>query len=103
MTLALHPDTPKDLIRNLIIADISPLRGRLSPEMPKYVDALLDIERSGRCKTKKEAFAALEPFEKVSIAKTSEEQPLKFCAISFAVGSTYTAIPAHEYRPEQRQ
>ena len=73
MTVALRPDTPKDLIRSLIVADISPLRGRLSPEMLTYIDALIEIERSGKYKSKKEAFEALKDVEKVRLSTRSSE------------------------------
>ena len=65
MTAALQPDTPKDLIKQLIVADISPLRGSLSPEFRRYIDALLEIEKEGKVKSRKEAFEALGRVEKV--------------------------------------
>ena len=67
MATALHPDTPKDLIKHLIVADISPIRGRLSPEFQMYIDALIEIERKGEIKSRKDAFEALESVEKVSL------------------------------------
>ncbi|KZT02577.1 alpha/beta-hydrolase [Laetiporus sulphureus 93-53] len=45
MTVALNPELPQDLLSHLIVADIAPSRGELSPEFNKYVGALQEIER----------------------------------------------------------
>lgn len=65
MALALNPDLPKDILSTLIVADISPLRGRLSGEFRKYLDGMIKLEKEGTASTKKEAFEALEEIEEV--------------------------------------
>ncbi|EJD06742.1 alpha/beta-hydrolase [Fomitiporia mediterranea MF3/22] len=63
MTLALRPDLPKCLISHLIVADISPLKGKLSVEFRRYLDGMINLEKNGNIKTKKEAFEALHEVE----------------------------------------
>ncbi|KAL5504056.1 hypothetical protein ACEPAH_8129 [Sanghuangporus vaninii] len=63
MALALNPDLPKDTLSHLIVADISPLRGRLSSEFRRYLEGMIKLEKEGNVTTKKEAFEALEEIE----------------------------------------
>ncbi|GJJ13716.1 hypothetical protein Clacol_007972 [Clathrus columnatus] len=54
MSAALSPTLPKDLLTNLIIADIAPARGPLSSDFKEYTYAMSRIEHS-RIKSRKEA------------------------------------------------
>lgn len=54
MTVALSSALPSSLITNLIIADIAPSRGRLSPDFQLYLQAMEKIE-AAHLKTRKEA------------------------------------------------
>lgn len=64
MAMALSPSLPPDLIKNLIIADIAPSRGRLSPDFEVYLQAMHKIEDS-RLKTRKDADQMLNVHVKV--------------------------------------
>ncbi|KIK52682.1 hypothetical protein GYMLUDRAFT_251052 [Collybiopsis luxurians FD-317 M1] len=44
MTLALDDQLPSDLLKNLIVVDISPTKGRVSKTTISYIDALRQIE-----------------------------------------------------------
>ena len=65
MTLALSPSLPQGLLSNLIIADVSPRRGKLSPDFMRYADAMIDIQEGKKAKSRKEAFKLLESVEPV--------------------------------------
>lgn len=63
MSVALSPECPADL-RHLIVADIAPSKGPLSPEFSAYVEALRKIEAS-KVASRKEAQDILRPYEQV--------------------------------------
>ncbi|KAG8801299.1 hypothetical protein FRC16_000781 [Serendipita sp. 398] len=62
MALALHPQTPSDLLRNLIVEDISPIKGKLSKEFEGYARTMRRIMDMG-LKTRNEADAVLQESE----------------------------------------
>ncbi|PVF91802.1 alpha/beta-hydrolase [Serendipita vermifera] len=62
MTLALHPDTPKGLLKNLIVEDVSPIKGRLSKEFIGYARAMRRI-MDMNLKDRKEADEVLKEIE----------------------------------------
>lgn len=62
MTLALHPDTPSNLLRNLIVEDISPIKGRLSKEFEGYARAMRRI-MDMQCTDRKQADEVLQEIE----------------------------------------
>lgn len=64
MTLALHPQTPHHLLRDLIVEDISPIKGRLSDEFTGYAQAMMRVMNM-KCKDRKEADAVLQEIETV--------------------------------------
>ena len=64
MTVALDPKLPFDLLSNLIVADIAPSIGALSPEFQGYIQAMKKIEDS-EVKSRQEADRLLKPFEQV--------------------------------------
>lgn len=64
MSAALSPDLPSDLLGRLIVVDIAPARGVLSPEFRGYTEAMKKIEASG-ASTRQEAQKILVPYEKV--------------------------------------
>jgi pimeloyl-ACP methyl ester carboxylesterase len=67
MTLALHPDTPKSLLKNLIVEDVSPIKGRLSNEFTGYARAMRRI-MDMNLKDRKEADEVLKEIEPVYIS-----------------------------------
>jgi hypothetical protein len=66
MALALDPylDTHKNLLKNLIVVDIAPVKAGISPEFYGYVEAMQRIEKE-KLKTRKEASDLLSNYEKV--------------------------------------
>jgi len=67
MTLALHPATPPNLLRNLIVEDVSPIKGRMSNEFEGYARAMRRIMDAG-CTDRKQADQMLQEIEPVSIS-----------------------------------
>ncbi|KAL0253786.1 hypothetical protein I308_101162 [Cryptococcus tetragattii IND107] len=61
MALALNSDLNRPL-RSLISVDMSPARGKISPEFASYTDAMMDIEKA-QVKTKHEADVILQKTE----------------------------------------
>ena len=64
MAVALDPGLPPELLTHLIVADIVPARGALSPEFQGYIEAMKRIEAS-EAKTRQEADRVLQPYEQV--------------------------------------
>lgn len=62
MSVALHPDLPQGMIRNLISVDMSAKRGPLSPEFERYIDAMTEI-RDKPCRSRHEADTILQATE----------------------------------------
>ncbi|GAC96129.1 alpha/beta hydrolase [Pseudozyma hubeiensis SY62] len=62
MSVALHPDLPQGMIRNLISVDMSAKRGPLSPEFERYIDAMIEI-RDKPCRSRHEADTILQATE----------------------------------------
>ncbi|KLO13035.1 alpha/beta-hydrolase [Schizopora paradoxa] len=86
MALALDQDRPRDLLSSLVVADISPIRGKISPEFQRYADGMIELEKLG-VKSRKEAFDKLAEYEEdisvrqfllTNLATTLPQAPLKF-------------------------
>ncbi|SPC67090.1 related to alpha/beta hydrolase [Ustilago sp. UG-2017b] len=58
MSVALHPELPEGMLRNLVSVDMSAKRGPLSPEFERYIDAMVAI-RDKPCRSRTEADAIL--------------------------------------------
>ncbi|KAF9007466.1 Alpha/Beta hydrolase protein [Cyathus striatus] len=63
MTTALQSPPSSNLIKNLIVVDIAPAKGKISSEFRGYVDAMRKIEAEG-LKSKREALDFLERYER---------------------------------------
>ncbi|OBZ72424.1 Abhydrolase domain-containing protein C22H12.03 [Grifola frondosa] len=68
MTLALDPQLPEGLLRHLIVADIAPSKGDLSPEFEAYIRVMKLIEESN-VTTRKQADELLAPHEQDPIIR----------------------------------
>ena len=66
MAVALSPALPEDMLDHLVVVDIAPSKGSLSPEFQNYIDAMMRIEKSG-VGSRKEADDMLVPHEPVSV------------------------------------
>ncbi|KAI0688418.1 alpha/beta-hydrolase [Cytidiella melzeri] len=62
MSVALDSELPHDLLAHLLVADIAPSKGALSPEFQRYVEAMKKIEDS-KVSTRKEAQDIMTPYE----------------------------------------
>lgn len=81
MTVALSSSLPSDLIKSLIVADIAPSRGRLSPDFEMYLQAMHKIE-DAKLKTRKEADHMLHEFVKVRCRSKPSVSSYTICATS---------------------
>lgn len=66
MTVALNPDLPSNLLSQLVVADMAPSRGPLSPEFRSYVEAMRVIEDS-KVTTRQDAQKILARYEPVRV------------------------------------
>jgi len=92
MALALDPQTPPDLLRNLIVEDISPIQGRMSPEFTSYAKAMMRIMEM-KCKDRKEAEALLKEVEPVSLFYLAS--PSSHLTLA-PIGSRCTTVSTHK-------
>ena len=93
MSVALHPslaDPSNDhLLSNLVIADVSPIQGQISPEFKGYIARMQKIEQM-KLRTRREAAAVLESYEKV-------RSLLGFVLFHLSItGSRYTPVPVDQ-------
>lgn len=66
MTVALSPEHGH-LLEKLIVVDVAPTRGKISPDFAKYMEAMRRIEKGlvdGSVKTRKNADRIIEEYEK---------------------------------------
>ncbi|KAF9238539.1 alpha beta-hydrolase [Melanogaster broomeanus] len=63
MTFALNPETPTDLLKDLIVSDIAPVRAKVSADIVRHIEGMERIEASS-ISSRKEANAILEEYEK---------------------------------------
>ncbi len=65
MSVALDPylDTHTDILKNLVVVDIAPVKAKMSSEFIGYVKAMQKIENE-KVKTRKEADEILSTYEK---------------------------------------
>ncbi|KAH9925480.1 alpha/beta-hydrolase [Amylocystis lapponica] len=109
MSLALSPEVPQDLLAHLIVADIAPTRGRLSPEFESYVEAMLKIEAQG-VSSRREAQQILKPYEKDPMVRAflltnlveSPDGPLRFRIPVHTIGASMGELGAFPYAPGER-
>ncbi|PCH42515.1 alpha/beta-hydrolase [Wolfiporia cocos MD-104 SS10] len=111
MAAALSPDLPSGLLRHLIVADIAPSKGPLSPEFNGYVEALRKIEAS-KVSTRQEAQKLLTPYEKDPMTRAflltnlrpqhSHHGPLQFQVPLHIIGDSIPEIGSFPYEPGER-
>lgn len=65
MSFALNPDLPHGVLSKLIVADIAPSKGDISPEFQNYVKGMQKIEAS-KVSSRKEAQNILSEYERVN-------------------------------------
>ncbi|KAF8755091.1 Alpha beta-hydrolase [Rhizoctonia solani] len=62
MAFALNPALPPDMLSRLVVVDISPAVGPISPEFRRYIDAMKEIDHAN-VRTKKEGEEILKKYE----------------------------------------
>lgn len=67
MTFALNPETPTDLLKDLIVSDIAPVRAKASADTVSHIQGMEEVEASN-VSSRKQANEILEKFEKVPIS-----------------------------------
>ncbi|KAI5998793.1 alpha beta-hydrolase [Pisolithus albus] len=63
MTLALHPETPADMLTKVVVSDIAPVRAKISEDTILHIKGMETIESTGTT-TRKEADEILRGYEK---------------------------------------
>jgi hypothetical protein len=66
MALALHPELPSDLLTDLIVSDIAPVRAKVSQDTVQHIRAM-EIIQSGNISTRKEADEIMSEHEQVPL------------------------------------
>lgn len=67
MTVALDPGTPSDLLKDLIVSDIAPVRAKASADIVLHIQAMEEIEASN-VSSRKVANDILKKYEKVRVS-----------------------------------
>lgn len=86
MALALNPGLPKDMLSHLVVVDISPAVGPISPEFRNYIGAMKEINEA-KVQTKKQGEEILKKYEQDpsvrafllhNLVAPSKGEPLQF-------------------------
>jgi len=110
MTLALTPNLPSTLLSHLIIADIAPSRGPLSPEFRSYFRAMSEIE-SKKVTSRQQAQDILKPYEQdamirafilTNLVSLEQEEGLKFRVPLDIMTPALSELGDFPYEPLQR-
>lgn len=67
MTFSLNPETPTDLLKDLIVSDIAPVHAKPSADNIAFIQGMEEIEASN-VSSRKVADEILERYEKVPIS-----------------------------------
>ncbi|KAH7325315.1 alpha beta-hydrolase [Rhizoctonia solani] len=109
MAFALNPSLPKDMLSRLVVVDISPAVGPISPEFRRYIDAMKEIDEA-KVKTKKEGEEILKKYESDASTRAfllhnlvapSKGEPLKFRIPLSAIADAIDGIGEFPYTPEE--
>ncbi|KAH9945411.1 alpha/beta-hydrolase [Epithele typhae] len=112
MAVALDPSLPSDLLSNLVVVDIAPSVGSLSPEFQGYIQAMQEIEDHD-VMSRKEAASLLEPYEQdpmtcafllmnLEHAGPHHPKPLKFKIPIGLLGRSIPELGGFPYTPGER-
>lgn len=111
MAFALDPSIPKDLLSHLVVVDISPAVGPVSPEFRQYVIAMQEIE-AAQVKTKKEGDEILKKHESDpsvrafllhNLVSPAKGEPMKFRIPIAKIGGAIDGIGEFPFTPGQEQ
>ncbi|EUC62787.1 alpha/beta-hydrolase [Rhizoctonia solani AG-3 Rhs1AP] len=107
MSFALNPSLPEGMLSRLVVVDISPAVGPISPEFRRYIDAMKEIDEA-KVKTKKEGEEILKKYESDASTRAfllhnliapSKGEPLKFRLPLSAIADAIDGIGEFPYTP----
>jgi len=110
MTVALSSETPTDLLKDLIVSDIAPVRAKVSADHALHIQGMERIEASN-ISSRKEANEILEEYEKdpsvrsfilTNLNTNSLGSPLKFKVPIDIVKEGRPEIESFPYAPGER-
>jgi len=111
MTFALNPDLPHGMLSKLIVADIAPSKGDLSPEFRAYIEGMKKLEAS-KVSSRKEAQDILTEYEKdpsirafllTNISLPTPSTPHVHFRIPISIlGDAISEIGGFQYEPDER-
>lgn len=111
MAFALDPSLPKDLLSHLVVVDISPAVGPVSPEFRRYADAMHEIDEA-KVKTKKEGEEILKKYESDpsvrgfllhNLIAPAKGEPMKFRIPVAKIANAIDGIGEFPHTPGQEQ
>ncbi|QRW18511.1 alpha/beta hydrolase family protein [Rhizoctonia solani] len=107
MAFALNPALPPDMLSRLVVVDISPAVGPISPEFRRYIDAMKEIDHAN-VRTKKEGEEILKKYESDASTRAfllhnliapAKGEPLKFRIPLSAIADAIDGIGEFPYTP----
>ncbi|CAE6542776.1 unnamed protein product [Rhizoctonia solani] len=107
MSFALNPSLPEGMLSRLVVVDISPAVGPISPEFRRYIDAMKEIDHA-KVKTKKEGEEILKKYESDASTRAfllhnlvapAKGEPLKFRIPLSAIADAIDGIGEFPYTP----
>ncbi|KAI0076192.1 alpha/beta-hydrolase [Panus rudis PR-1116 ss-1] len=110
MAVALNPDLPKDILSKLIVVDMSPAKGPMSPEFQSYIEAMKKIEQS-QVTSRQQAQKILMPYESdpsirafllTNLNTHHAHAPLHFKIPVDIIGKAIPEIGSFPYEPGER-
>ncbi|QRV90406.1 alpha/beta hydrolase family protein [Ceratobasidium sp. AG-Ba] len=110
MAFALDPALPKDLLSHLVVVDISPAVGPISPEFRNYIHAMHEIN-AAKVQTKKQAEEILKKIESDpsvrafllhNLVAPSKGEPLQFRIPLSIIENGIDGIGDFPHTPERK-
>ncbi|KAF8751776.1 Alpha beta-hydrolase [Rhizoctonia solani] len=107
VAFALNLAFPPDILSRLVVVDISPAVGSISPEFRRYIDAMKEIDHAN-VKTKKECEEILKKYESDASTRAfllhnliapAKGEPLKFRIPLSAIADAIDGIGEFPYTP----
>lgn len=107
MAFALDPSLPKGMLSRLVVVDVSPAVGPISPEFRRYIDAMQEID-AAKVKTKKEGEEILKKYESDASVRAfllhnlvapAKGEPLKFRIPLSAIADAIDGIGEFPHTP----
>ncbi|KAG1736539.1 alpha beta-hydrolase [Suillus lakei] len=109
MALALDPELPSDLLANLIVSDIAPVRAKVSQDTVQHIRAMEKIE-AGNVSTRKEADEIMSEYEQdpsvrsflLTNLEINKATPVKFKIPIDILKEGQAEIESFPYAPGER-